>query len=94
MYIRNFCLGTLKPSWVTVKLLLPKCNYSNGIQTVPLVYDDYNTNTVDSLTPVLVCHGMLGSRSNWTSISKQIHKTTGWYNFVLSLLFNWEKVAE
>jgi len=80
MFIRSFCLNTLKPSRLgTVKLLSSNFNYSTGIQTsVPLVYDDYNTNTLDSLTPpIVVCHGMLGSRANWTSISKQIHKTSG-----------------
>jgi len=41
------------------------------------MFDDYNSNTVDSLSPLLVCHGMLGSRANWTSIAKQIHKSTG-----------------
>ena len=60
------------------------------------MYDDYNTNTLDSLTPpIVVCHGMLGSRANWTSISKQIHKTTGLLrDSISSLLFNWEKVVE
>jgi len=60
----------------TVKILSSISNYSTDT-TVPLKYDDYNTNSKDSLTPLLVCHGMLGSRANWTSIAKQIHKTTG-----------------
>ncbi|XP_023337477.1 protein ABHD11 [Eurytemora carolleeae] len=28
-------------------------------------------------SPLLICHGMLGSRHNWTSMAKQIHKKTG-----------------
>ena len=44
---------------------------------VDLSYDDYNTNTNHSLTPLVICHGMLGSKNNWTSIAKQIHKTSG-----------------
>ena len=44
---------------------------------VDLSYDDYNTNTDNSLTPLVISHGMLGSKHNWTSIAKQIHKTTG-----------------
>ena len=46
---------------------------------VDLSYDDYNTNTNPSLTPLLISHGMLGSKHNWTSIAKQMHKTTGWW---------------
>jgi len=45
-------------------------------RNVPLAYDDYNSNT-NGLTPVVICHGMLGSKNNWTSIAKQLHKTTG-----------------
>lgn len=42
-----------------------------------LAYDDYNSNTDHSLTPLVISHGMLGSKHNWTSIAKQIHKTSG-----------------
>jgi len=44
---------------------------------VPLAHDDYNSSTSSSSPPIVISHGMLGSRSNWTSIAKQIHKTTG-----------------
>ena len=47
------------------------------LSSVALAFDDYNSNTTSSAPPILFSHGMLGSRSNWTSIAKQIHKSTG-----------------
>jgi len=45
---------------------------------VALAYDDHQSEVTDSrLAPLLVCHGMLGSRLNWNSIAKRIHATTG-----------------
>jgi len=44
---------------------------------VKLAYDDYNSNTETSLSPLVISHGMLGSRHNWTTIAKQLHKVTG-----------------
>ena len=52
-------------------------NQVMGLSSVSLAYDDYNSKTTSSASPILLSHGMLGSRSNWTSIAKQIHKTTG-----------------
>ena len=48
-----------------------------SVSVAELSYDDYNTDTDQGLTPLVISHGMLGSRQNWTSIAKQIHKTTG-----------------
>ena len=45
--------------------------------SVKLQFDDYNDSTNTILTPLIIKHGMLGSRHNWTSIAKQLHKTTG-----------------
>ena len=47
------------------------------LSSVALAFDDYNSKTTSSASPVLLSHGMLGSKSNWTSIAKQIHKSTG-----------------
>ena len=47
------------------------------LSSVALAFDDYNSKTTSSASPILLSHGMLGSRSNWTSIAKQIHKSTG-----------------
>ena len=52
-------------------------NQLMSLSSVSLAYDDYNSKTTSSASPILLSHGMLGSRSNWTSIAKQIHKTTG-----------------
>jgi len=59
-----------------------RCIYSTpvdyqGEDVVSLMYDDYDVDSNRHLAPLLICHGMLGSRHNWTSIAKQIHKQTG-----------------
>jgi len=41
------------------------------------MYDDYDADSNRHLAPLVICHGMLGSRNNWTSMAKQIHKKTG-----------------
>jgi len=56
--------------------------YSGGVQGVegvgvPLAYDDYHTSTSSPAPAIVISHGMLGSRSNWTSLAKQMHRTTG-----------------
>jgi len=46
--------------------------------SVPLAYDDYNSGDSKSKgSPFIISHGMLGSRANWTSLGKQIHRKTG-----------------
>ena len=59
------------------KLFLSKAAPFSSAVSVDLQYDDYNDASDSSLTPLLVNHGMLGSRQNWTSIAKQLHKTSG-----------------
>ena len=59
----------------------PLCRHcSSSGSAVRLQCDDYNDNTDPSLCPLVISHGMLGSRHNWTSIAKQLHKSTGGQN--------------
>merc|ERR1712029_760197 len=51
--------------------------HDNESDTVKLAYDDYNSNTDPTLSPLIISHGMLGSRHNWSTIAKQLHKTSG-----------------
>eukprot|EP00088_Acartia_fossae_P002265 TRINITY_DN10903_c0_g1_i4.p1 TRINITY_DN10903_c0_g1~~TRINITY_DN10903_c0_g1_i4.p1 ORF type:complete len:320 (+),score=34.23 TRINITY_DN10903_c0_g1_i4:32-991(+) len=45
---------------------------------VSLAYDEFKAKSSESAgSPLVVCHGMLGSRHNWTSVAKQINKLTG-----------------
>ena len=60
---------------------------SSSVEAVDLSYEDYNTNTNPSLSPLVISHGMLGSKHNWTSIAKQIHKTTGWWLVVVTRFY-------
>lgn len=52
---------------------------TSGAETVDLAYSSYeNTSDENSKTPpVIILHGLLGSKNNWNSMSKAIHKTTG-----------------
>ena len=54
---------------------------------VDLQYDDYSSPGAEAGAvagagaeagvPLVICHGMLGSRHNWSSIAKQLHRATG-----------------
>ena len=56
----------------------PQCRHCSGSgSAVRLQCDDYNDQTDPSLSPLVISHGMLGSRHNWTSIAKQLHKSSG-----------------
>jgi len=58
-------------------LLSSSSSYSSSSSSVKLQYDDYNDNSDPNVSPLLISHGMLGSRQNWTSIAKQLNKTSG-----------------
>ena len=63
-------------------LLSSSSSYSSSSSSVKLQYDDYNDNSDPNVSPLLISHGMLGSRHNWTSIAKQLNKTSGNHSFV------------
>lgn len=69
--------------YTTYKLLERKpfssVSESSSIPTVDLAYVSYETamNGDVNLPPLIILHGLLGSKSNWTSLSKAIHKKTG-----------------
>lgn len=51
----------------------------SSAETVDLAYASYeNTSeTTTSQPPLVILHGLLGSKNNWNSISKAIHRNTG-----------------
>lgn len=52
---------------------------SDNAETVDLAYASYES-TADpesSRPPLVILHGLLGSKNNWNSMSKAIHRTTG-----------------
>ncbi|CAG9791364.1 unnamed protein product [Diatraea saccharalis] len=55
-------------------------NYESSSDTVDLAYASYES-TADpeetNLPPLVILHGLLGSKNNWNSMSKAIHRTTG-----------------
>lgn len=52
---------------------------SENADAVDLAYASYeSTSDTDcSRPPLVILHGLLGSKNNWNSMSKAIHKTTG-----------------
>ena len=74
-------ISSVKPLLSTNRLSRKACTKSYSIDSidkaVELQYDDYNTDTNPRLSPLVISHGMLGSRHNWTSIAKQLHRSTG-----------------
>lgn len=53
----------------------------NSADTVDLSYASYESTADSELDngqpPLLILHGLLGSKNNWNSMSKAIHRTTG-----------------
>lgn len=53
---------------------------ADNAETVDLAYASYES-TADldesSHPPLVILHGLLGSKNNWNSMSKAIHRTTG-----------------
>lgn len=52
---------------------------ANNAETVDLAYSSYESTDSHSSTrpPVVILHGLLGSKNNWNSMSKAIHRNTG-----------------
>lgn len=51
---------------------------SENSETVDLAYASYESTDSDSkVAPLVILHGLLGSKNNWNSMSKAIHRTTG-----------------
>lgn len=67
------------------KLLLPTARKlsttSENAETVELAYSSYESTAEDAVTttrpPLIILHGLLGSKNNWNSMSKAIHRATG-----------------
>lgn len=54
-------------------------NEASPVKTVDLAYASYETaiSEHNGLPPLIILHGLLGSKNVWTSMSKAIHKNTG-----------------
>ncbi|XP_030034985.1 uncharacterized protein LOC115450950 [Manduca sexta] len=52
---------------------------SDNAETVDLAYASYESTADESSSqsPLVILHGLLGSKNNWNSMSKAIHRTTG-----------------
>lgn len=52
---------------------------ANNAETVDLAYSSYEStgSSTSNRPPVVILHGLLGSKNNWNSMSKAIHKNTG-----------------
>lgn len=54
-------------------------NNMNHSETVDLAYASYESTSDAEIAqpPLVILHGLLGSKNNWNSMSKAIHRTTG-----------------
>lgn len=53
---------------------------SENAEAVDLAYASYESTTnadYSARPPLVILHGLLGSKNNWNSMSKAIHRTTG-----------------
>lgn len=73
--------------WSNTSKLLPTVltrrasSTSENSETVDLAYASYESTGSEEVTsqmpPLVILHGLLGSKNNWNSMSKAIHRTTG-----------------
>lgn len=72
-------LNIIAPCHRLVNRLSTDTENHPSFRTVDLAYVSYETamSGDDHLPPLVIFHGLLGSKSNWTSLSKVIHKKTG-----------------
>lgn len=53
---------------------------SDNAEAVDLAYASYESTSdpqISERPPLVILHGLLGSKNNWNSMSKAIHRTTG-----------------
>uniref|UniRef100_A0A2M4CI18 sn-1-specific diacylglycerol lipase ABHD11 n=1 Tax=Anopheles darlingi TaxID=43151 RepID=A0A2M4CI18_ANODA len=62
------------PSRCNLHTSPPRCE--QGAAPVPLAFSRYENNGGDDAHPVLILHGLFGSKSNWNSLAKAFHKNT------------------
>lgn len=64
--------------WRQYPIIIRSATTKSNTETVDLAYSSYEfTDDTSSLPPLVILHGLLGSKNNWNSMSKAIHKTTG-----------------
>lgn len=71
---------TLNTCKVIPTLVCRLASTSDNAETVDLAYASYEStseNETSTAPPLVILHGLLGSKNNWNSMSKAIHRTTG-----------------
>ncbi|KAM3963984.1 sn-1-specific diacylglycerol lipase ABHD11 [Aphomia sociella] len=82
MFITKFCPKNVFNTHVLIPILT-KRNFTSKLDssdTVDLAYASYESTSDSedsSRPPLVILHGLLGSKNNWNSMSKAIHRTTG-----------------
>ncbi|XP_059487217.1 protein ABHD11-like [Neocloeon triangulifer] len=49
---------------------------TDRIQPIQMAYSSYELTSIPSISPLIIMHGLLGSKSNWRSLSKSLHAQT------------------
>lgn len=67
----------IKYSYRTISDNATRNKDKEKIQPVDLAYASYESTNIDSgATPLVIMHGLLGSKNNWNSLSKAFHQKT------------------
>nr|CAG4645590.1 EOG090X07NZ [Lynceus sp. MCZ IZ 141354] len=53
------------------------CSRVRSLKMAYSSYESTNPEVISSLPPLVIMHGLLGTRSNWNSLAKAIHAQTG-----------------
>ncbi|KPJ14812.1 Abhydrolase domain-containing protein 11 [Papilio machaon] len=85
MFLNKLChkniLQQIKiPALSQIAISRPSSSTDSSIsETVDLAYASYESTSDESCSrpPLIILHGLLGSKNNWNSMSKAIHRTTG-----------------
>lgn len=85
MYLTRFRLGNiiykkLHSNKRILSVITQRYVSTSDSETVDLAYASYEATSDSkdsSLPPLVILHGLLGSKNNWNSMSKAIHKKTG-----------------
>ncbi|XP_047538256.1 protein ABHD11-like [Vanessa atalanta] len=73
--ISKICTSTLCRLY---PLITRSATTTSNAETVDLAYSSYEyTDNTSAMPPLVILHGLLGSKNNWNSMSKAIHKKTG-----------------
>ncbi|XP_022106071.1 protein ABHD11-like [Acanthaster planci] len=71
MFVRN-----VVTSATYTRRLISKTIATSGKRSVKLAYDVIGPESSTSITPIVILHGLFGSKNNWATLAKKINRET------------------